>query len=86
MNFKFVLPLIYINFDILTKFEVNQIQIGHSILKKLQKIDKMGISQLPKCHSLKSLLLLHFRINDYMDFAHTYGGRVNNLSEKSKPP
>ena len=31
MNFKFVLPLIYINFDIKTKFGVNQTQIGHSI-------------------------------------------------------
>ena len=24
MNFKFVLPFIYINFDIQTKFEINQ--------------------------------------------------------------
>ena len=31
MNFKFVLPTIYINFDIQTKFGVNQTQIGHSI-------------------------------------------------------
>ena len=29
MNFKFVLTIIYINFDIQTKFEVNQTQIGH---------------------------------------------------------
>ena len=27
MNLKFVLPIIYINFDIQTKFEVNQTQI-----------------------------------------------------------
>ena len=40
MNFKFVLPIIHINFDIQTKFEVNQTQIGHSIPKKLQKITK----------------------------------------------
>ena len=31
MDFKLVLPSIYINFDIQTKFEVNQTQIGHSI-------------------------------------------------------
>ena len=34
MDFKLVLPRIYINFDIQTKFEVNQTQIGHSIQKK----------------------------------------------------
>ena len=34
MDFKFVLPNIYINFDIQTNFEVNQTQIGHSIPKK----------------------------------------------------
>ena len=33
MDFKFVLPVIYINFDIQTNFEVNQTQIGHSISK-----------------------------------------------------
>ena len=31
MDFKLVLPGIYINFDIQTKFEVNQTQIGYSI-------------------------------------------------------
>ena len=48
-----VLPFIYINLDIQTKFEVNQTQIGHSIPKKnLQKSTKMAISQnqiLSKC-------------------------------------
>ena len=34
MDFKFVLPGSYINFDIQTNFEVNQNQIGHSIPKK----------------------------------------------------
>ena len=56
------LPFIYINFDIQTKFEVYQTQIGHSISKKLQKLTKVAIPQnpiLPKCHSPKSLLLLH---------------------------
>ena len=82
MDFKLVLPRIYINFDIQTKFEVNQTQIGYSIPKKLQKLTKVAISQnpiLPKCHSPKSLLLLHFsmnlsetfRIDVNMDFAHT---------------
>ena len=86
MDFKLVLPSIYINFDIQTKFEVNQTQIGYSISKKLQKLTKVAISQnhiLPKCHSPKSLLLLHFsmnlsetfRIDVNMDFAPTNYGR-----------
>ena len=86
MNFKFVLPGIYINFDIQINFEVNQTQIIYSIPKNTPKITKMAISQnpfLPKCHSPKSLLLLHFsmnlsetfRINVNMDFAHTNSGR-----------
>ena len=65
---------------------VNQTQIGHSIPKKLQKLTKVAISQnpiSPKCHSPKSLLLLHFstnlsetfRINVNMDFAHTNRSR-----------
>ena len=37
MDFKFVFPIIYINFDIQTNFEVNQTQIGHSIPKNVQK-------------------------------------------------
>ena len=37
MNFKFVLPCISINFVMQTKFEVNQIQVGHSIPKKSPK-------------------------------------------------
>ena len=86
MDFKFVLPNIYINYDIQTNFEVNQTQIGHSFPENTPKITEMAIFQnpiLPKCHSPKSLLLLHFsmnlsetvRINVNMDFAHTYHGR-----------
>ena len=83
MDFKFVSPLIYINFNIQTNFEVNQTQIGHSIPKNTPiKNTKMAKSQnhiLPKYHSPKSLLLLHFsinlsetfRININMDFSHT---------------
>ena len=82
MDLKFVLTISYINFDMQTNFEVNQTYIGYSILKITPKITKMAISQnpiLPKCHSPKSLLLLHFsmhlsesfRINVNMDFAHT---------------
>ena len=37
MDFKFVLPSSYITFDIQTNFEVNQTQIGHSILKNTPK-------------------------------------------------
>ena len=81
MDFKFVLFLTYINFDIQTNFEVNQTQIGHSISKNTPK---MAISQnpiLPKFNSLKSLRLHfsmnlseNFRINVNMDFAHTNHG------------
>ena len=37
MNFKFVFRRIYINFDIQTKFEVNQTKIGHYILRNTPK-------------------------------------------------
>ena len=33
MEFKFVLPIIYINFNIQTNFEVNRTQIGHFVPK-----------------------------------------------------
>ena len=83
MDFKLVLPGMYINFEIQTKFEVNQTQIGHSNLKKLTKVAIPQNPILPKCHSPKSLLLLHFsmnlsetfRIDVNMDFAHTNHGR-----------
>ena len=42
MDFKLVLPSIYINFDVQTKFEVNQTQIGHSIQKKTPKTHQSG--------------------------------------------
>ena len=41
-NGQFVLPSIYINFDIQTKLEVNQTQIGHSISKKTPKTHQSG--------------------------------------------
>ena len=86
MDFKLVLPSIYINFDIY-KPSLKSIRpkFGHSIPKKLQKLTKVAISQnpiLPKCHSPKSLLLHFsmnlsetFRIDVNMDFAHTNHGR-----------
>ena len=77
MDFKLVLPNIYINIDIQTKFEVYQTQIGHSIPKKLQKLTKVVISQnpiLPKCHSPKSLLLLHFSMNLSETFSPAFVG------------
>ena len=47
MDFKFVFPSIYINFDIQTKFEVNQTQIGRSIPKNTPKTHQSGhISKL----------------------------------------
>ena len=48
MDFKLVLPSIYINFDIQTKFEVIQTQIGHSILKKTPKTHQSG--HISKAH------------------------------------
>ena len=68
-----------------------------SILSQLilQKITKMAISQnpiLPKCHSPKSLHLLHFsmnlfetfRINVNMDFADTLSWPIFDLGQKPK--
>ena len=47
MDFKIVLPRIYIKFDIQTKFEVNQTKIGHSILQITPKLTEVAISQNP---------------------------------------
>ena len=85
MDFKFVLPTFHINFDIY-KLILNSIKLKLSILSP--KITIMAISQnhiLPKCHSPKSQLLLHFsmnlsetlRINVNMDFTNTTSGRFN---------
>ena len=53
INFKFVLPIIYINFDIIqTKFEVNQTQIGHSIPKKSKNLPKWPYLKTPFCPSV----------------------------------
>ena len=47
MDFKFVFPSIYINFDTQTNFEVNQTQISHSIPKNTPKNHQSGhISKL----------------------------------------
>ena len=70
MNFKFVLPFIYINFDIQTKFEVNQTKIGHYILQNTPKTHQG--SQISKPHFAQVLftnLSETFRINVNMDFA-----------------
>ena len=43
-------PVIYINFDILTNFEVNQTKIGHSIYRKqLLIIEKLVACILISC-------------------------------------
>ena len=42
MNFKFVLPSIYINFDIQTMFEVYQTKIGYSIFQNTPKTHHSG--------------------------------------------
>ena len=61
MTFIFVLPIIYINFDIQTKFKVNQTQIGHSIPKKTPKthqgghISKVNAKSPPKVIHARSI-------------------------------
>ena len=83
MDFKFVLPSIYINFDQQTNFEVNQTQLLSQKYSKNHYNGHISKPILPRCHSPKSLLLLHFtmnlsqtlRINVNMDFAHTYRSR-----------
>ena len=52
MDFKLVLPSIYINFDIQTKFEVIQTQIGHSILKNSKNSPKWPYLKSPFCPSV----------------------------------
>ena len=42
MDFKFVLPCIYINFDTQTNFKVNLTQISHSIPKNTPKNHQSG--------------------------------------------
>ena len=64
MDFRFVLPSIYIGSDVQTNLRVNRTQIGHFV----PKLPKRAISQnpiLPKFYSpkRKSLLLLHFSMN-----------------------
>ena len=78
MNFKFVLPIISINFDIQTKFGVNQTQIGHSIPKKTPKTHQSGHISKPHFAQVSftkkptsTNLSETFRINVNMDFAHT---------------
>ena len=86
MDFKFVYPVFTVT--LIYKPILKSIRPKLSILSLLilQKITKMAISQnpiLPKCHSPKSLLLIHFlmnlsetfRISVNIDFAHTYRGR-----------
>ena len=43
MDFKFVLPRIYINFDTQTNFQVNRTQISHSIPKNTPKNHQSGL-------------------------------------------
>ena len=57
VDFKFVLPSININFDIQTKFEVNQTQIGHSVPKKLTKVAISFVRLFGECHLGKSGVL-----------------------------
>ena len=85
MDFKLVLPTLTLT--LIYKPILKSIRPKLAIIspKVLQKVTKMAISQnpiLPKCHSPKSLLLLHFsinmsdtfRINVIMDFSHINRG------------
>ena len=62
MDFKFVLPSIYINFDIpiLKSIRPKLAILSPKILQNLTKVDISQNPILPKCHSPKILLLLHF--------------------------
>ena len=86
MNFKFVLPSIYNNFDIKNKFEVNQTQIDHSKTKKTPKTHQSGhiskphfaqvsFTKKPTPPTFFNQFFETFRINVNMDFAHTNHGR-----------
>ena len=62
MDFKFVFPRIYMNFDTQTNFEVNQTEISHYIPKNTPKNHQSGHISEPnfaQCHSTKSLLVLN---------------------------
>ena len=52
MDFKLVLPSIYINFDIQTKFEVNQTQIGYSTQKNSKNSPKWPYLKTQFCPSV----------------------------------
>ena len=52
MDFKLVLPSIHIHFDIQTKFEVNQTQIGQSIPKNYKNSQKWPYLKTPFCPSV----------------------------------
>ena len=91
MDFKFVLPCMYINFDTQTNFEVNQTQISHFIPKNNPKNQQCGhYLKTPFCPSV--IHLLHFsmnlsetfRINVNMDVAHTNHGRFFDLGLQTK--
>ena len=87
MDFKFVFPSIYINFDIIqTKFEVNQTDIVHSIPKNTPKTHQSGhiskphfaqvsFTKTPTPPTFFNEFSEKFRINVNMDFAHTNHGR-----------
>ena len=88
MNFKFVLSIVCIGFDMQATIGVNQARVGRSIpgIEGLQKLTGVAVSQgpiSPKCHSPGGLLLLYFStglsgtfgISVSVDFAHTDRGR-----------
>ena len=95
MEFKFILPSIYINFDIQTNFEVNQTQISHSISNNTPKTHQSGhiskpyfaqvsFTKKPTPPTFFNEFSETFRINANMDFAHTYHGRFFYLGLQIK--
>ena len=68
MDFKFVFPSIYINFDTETNFEVNQTQISHSIPKNTPKNHQSGHISKTKGHRAKLLSPFDFSLkNKYLE-------------------
>ena len=95
MDFKFVLPIIYIDIKGKIQLEVNWTQIDHFGSHKTIKVAISQFAFLRKTRLLKTLRLLHFsiffheifRINVELNFAlNLLLGFLKNFSEKNKWP
>ena len=75
MDFKFVFPDIYINFDTQTNFEVNQTRISHSI-------SKMHSKKSPKWPYLKKSGILGSKNRPWLVCAKSIFTLILNVSDK----